>query len=516
MSATFALLPWLTTSGSVIVPSAKQVDIFHWFAGIELTRQEHLVVRARAGTGKTSTIIEALRYIPAGLTTLVCAFGKDIQLELAKRVAGIPGVEARTIHSLGLQCVKRFWPDVKVDFKTNDRETDLAARACGGTAPDPIKKLVATLCTKGRLTTPHAAKPEDLVTVAIEFECTPDESWERDGFGLDYVCAKALDAMILAAAEKPTRTGIDGADMIFLPVRNGWLRKIYDVVIVDEGQDMNACQLEIAQGLCRNNLVVVGDDRQAIFGFAGADSGSLDRLKVALDATVLPLNVTYRCGQVIVELAQQYVPNFEAGPSNPTGAITSITLDALTTAAGPSDFILSRVNAPLVSIAMKLLRAGKRTKIAGRDIGQGLIALVRKLKGRSVPDFLGKVAAWEAREVARLQPALAKATNGRKKTIEQKIEGIQDKASMLSSLADGAPSVEEIEARITGLFTDDGLGDKGLIVCSSVHKAKGREADRVFILKDTLRFDAGGEESNVIYVAVTRAKNELVWVTDKA
>lgn len=492
-------------------PSDYQRAIFAWFAAVKPDFTQHLIVRARAGTGKTTTICEALRYLPPGLRTLVCAFGKDIQLELAKRVEGIVGVEARTLHSLGLATVKRFWPDVKIIYGP-ERGDDLAQRVCGGTAPDAIKKLVAKLCEKGRLTAPHAAKTDDLVNAAIEFECAPDESWEADGFGLDYVCAKALDAMILAASEKP-RMGIDGADMLFLPVRNGWLRKTYDVVIVDEGQDMNACQLEIAQGLCRNNLVVVGDDRQAIYGFAGADSGSLDRLKAALTATELPLNVTYRCGKAIVAVAQGYVPDFEAGPDNPEGLVSFLPMDTLTAAAGPSDFVLSRVNAPLVSIAMKLLRAGKRTKIAGRDIGSGLIALVRKLKGRSVPDFLGKVAGWEAREVARLQPALAKATNGRKRTIEQKIEGIQDKASMLSSLADGAPSVAEIEARITALFTDDGLGDKGVIVCSSVHKAKGREADRVFVLRDTLR--SGGEEDNIAYVAVTRAKHELVWVSEK-
>jgi superfamily I DNA/RNA helicase len=503
------------------VPSTKQVAIFDWFAHIEIGKPKHLVVRARAGTGKTSTICAALAYVPKGVSVLVCAFGKDIQLELARRLADTPAVDVRTIHSLGLATVKRFWPDVKVDFKTNDRETDLAERACGSRAPDAIKKLVAKLCTKGRLTAPHAQVADDLVNVAIEFECTPDEQWERDGFGLDYVCQKALDAMVLAASEKPVRTGIDGADMLYLPVRNGWLRKTYDVGVVDEGQDMNVCQLEIVQGLTRNNFVTVGDDRQAIYAFAGADSGSLDRLKRQMQADELPLNVTYRCGKSIVRVAQGYVPDFEAGPDNDEGEILELGVnldgqpngETLTGAAGPGDFILSRVNAPLVSIAMKLLRAGKRTKIAGRDIGDGLVSLVRKLRGRSVPDFLAKVASWEAREVARLQPALAKATNGRKRTIEQKIEGIHDKAEMLISLADGAPSVDEIESRISALFTDDGLGDKGLIVCSSVHKAKGKEADRVFILRDTLR--SGGEEDNIAYVAVTRAKKTLVWVSDQ-
>ncbi len=498
-------------------PSDKQLAIFRWFERVVLGTARHLVVRARAGTGKTSTICEALRYVPAGVKVLVCAFGKDIQLELAARLKDTPAVDVRTLHSLGLAVVERFWPDMKVGYGP-DRAQALAQFACGNKAPDAVKKLVEKLVTKGRLCVPLAAGPDDLVTTAIEFECEPDEAWERDGFGLDYVCDRAYAAMVYAAEVKPVATGIDGADMLYLPVRNAWLRKSYDVVVVDEGQDMNACQLAIAQGLCRNNLVVVGDDRQAIYGFAGADSGSLDRLKAALTADELPLNVTYRCGKQIVAVAQALVPDFEAGEANGEGEVLTLGFgpdgqpngDTLVAAAGPGDFVLSRVNAPLVSVAMRFLRAGKRTKIAGRDVGEGLVSLVRKLKGRSVPDFLAKVAAWERRELDRFAPALAKATNGRRKTIEQKMDAVTDKAGMLAHLADGAKNVVEIEDRIVALFTDDGLGDKGLIVCSSVHKSKGKEADRVFVLRDTLR--TGGEEDNIAYVAITRAKRTLVWV----
>lgn len=484
--------------------SAQQNNVFVAF----LDSNDNVVVRARAGTGKTTTIEEAVkRYLVAnpGKSVTVCAFGKDIQLELQRRFAGY-NVTVKTLHAIGLAAVKRYWPDVAVAFGT-DREQDLAERVCGATAPDAVKKLVAKLTTKGRLCAPHATRMGELTDILYAFECDPDEQWEEDGFGVEYVEAKALAAMELAASEKPR--SIDGADMIFLPVRNRWLHKSEDMVVVDEAQDMNACQLEIAQGICRGRLVVVGDDRQAIFGFAGADAGSLDRLKAAYSATELPLNVTYRCAQSIVREAQSYVYDFVAGPENPEGSVEALAADKLTATAGPGDFVLSRVNAPLISVAMSLLRAGKRTKIAGRDIGKGLIGLVRKLRGTSVPDFLRKVDAWKDRELKRLD---AKFKNKESATYQGRLDGIRDQAEMLSSLADGARNVDEIVARIEALFTDDGLGDAGLIVCSSVHKAKGREAERVFILHDTLRPGMGLEEDNICYVGITRAKTTLVYV----
>lgn len=477
----------------------------------------NLVVRARAGCGKTTTIEEAVkRYLQAhsGRRVTVCAFGKDIQLELQARFAG-HAVTVKTLHSIGLANVKRFWPDVAVSFG-NEREQALAEAACGPIAPDAIKKLVAKLCTKGRLCAPHATELGQLTDVLYAFECDPDEGWEQDGYGVEYVESKALEAMELAASVKPRE--IDGADMLFLPVRNGWLRRSEDLVVADEAQDMNACQLEIAQGICKRaddggRLSVVGDDRQAIFGFAGADAGSLDRLKAAYDATELPLNTTYRCGTSIVAEAQRFVADFLAGPQNPEGLVSYTTREKLTAEAGPGDFILSRVNAPLVSVAMGLLRAGKRTKIAGRDIGKGLVTLTRKMKAGSVPDFMRKVEGWRQRESQRLEAKFkGKGDLNQNAAYMARLDAIQDQAEMLQSLADGARNVEEVVDRIEALFADDGLGDAGLIVCSSVHKAKGRERERVFVLSDTLRPGSNLEEDNICYVAITRAKSALVYV----
>lgn len=489
--------------------SEKQVAIFTQFLTQLLT---HLVVIARAGTGKTTTIVEAVNRLAVAFPKrqiVVCAFNKSIANELVKRITH-PNVVVKTLHAIGLSIVVRFWEGLKVSF-TTDRADDLAQQVCGGKAPDQIKRLVATLHTKGREITPHARKREDLMDLALTFECVPDETWSASGFDLNYVIDKALEAMELAATVKPVRTGIDGADMIFLPVRNGWMHKWADDVIVDEAQDMTFSQLELAQGICKDDgrMMLVGDNCQAIYAFRGADSESLSRLQAELKANQLPLNTTYRCSKAVVREAQRLVPDFEAGENNPEGSVTSIPMDKLMLEANHGDFILSRLNAPLVATAMTLLRNGKRARVAGRDIGKGLIVLVRKLaKGpasQSIPAFMTKLNVWQEREITRWTAADKPA----------KVDAVRDQAEMLIEMAATANSVKHLEERIEALFTDDGLGQAGVITCSSVHKAKGLEADKVFVLQNTLyRRGWTQEEQNIEYVAITRTKTHLVWVTE--
>lgn len=514
------------TSSTTRTWSAQQQNIFDWFmtsnaraANGTQRHAQHLIVRARAGTGKSTTIREGVKRAPEK-SILIAAFSKEIQVSMEKAITLLPdgtldtrpfSGRVQTLHAVGYACVRRFRDNIKVAFNA-DRADSLAKSVCGLRAPDAIVRLVSKLHTKGREIKPHASTMGDLTAIAVTFECEPDEMYSTMGFGLEYVEAKALEAMELAANIESGAT-IDGADMIFLPVRNGWLTKQFDLVVVDEAQDMTTAQLEIAQGVLNDGgrICIVGDDRQAIFAFRGADAESLDRLKAELNAAELGLTTTYRCGRRIVELAQAIVPDFEAGPNNAEGEILDCTMDKLIVNASAGDYILSRVNAPLVSIAMKLLRSGKRTRVAGRDVGKGLTSLIRKMKARSVPELLAKIEAWATRETARHRAQLTKATNGRKRALEAKIEAVLDQADMMTSLTDGARNVSEVEARIDALFTDDGLGQAGMITCSSVHRAKGQEADRVFVLRDTLR-NYSIEEENITYVAITRAKKTLVWV----
>lgn len=518
--------------------SPEQEAFYAWFAN----GTGHLVGRALAGTGKTTTIVEGVNRAPEA-RILVCAFNKRIAEELQSRITN-DRVEVKTLHGLGFSCVRRYWEKVNVEQRAGQRADGLAEAVCGKTAPDAIKRLVSKLHTKAREIAPLAATPDDLVDLALEFDCAPDKDWEKDGYDLSYVCVRALQAMELAASEKPA-AGIDFADMLFLPVRNHWLRPEYDLVVVDEGQDMTISQLLLAEGMCAGRFVIVGDNRQAIYAFRGADSESLDRLKTKLGAAELGLTTTYRCCQAVVREANRLVPALQAAPDAPEGSIADLPgIEALVEAAenktdkdGHShDFILSRTNAPLARVAMALIRRQKRVRIQGKDIGAGLKAIVRKLAtGRakdSMPEFLRKLATWRDREVERAR-ALKK---------DSQAEAVLDKAETIEVIADGATGVREVEARLDALFDD--ARNHGTIVCSSIHKAKGLEAERVFVLRDTLyppvactcghrhprgksgcercecrRYVASPaqqqEEQNIEYVGITRAKSALVWVAGK-
>src|SRR5690606_8710435 len=94
---------------------------------------------------------------------------------------------------------------------------------------------------------------------------------EEDGYTLEDLIVFTQEAMNLALEKDGT---IDFDDMIFVPVRNNWVRAWYNVVIVDECQDMNAAQIEMALRACKKGgrIIVVGDEKQAIYGFRGADS----------------------------------------------------------------------------------------------------------------------------------------------------------------------------------------------------------------------------------------------------
>ncbi len=110
------------------------------------------------------------------------------------------------------------------------------------------------------------------------------------------------------------------------PALGAELAGLFDYVLVDEYQDVNALQVDIVQHLCPDGsgLTVVGDDAQAIYGFRGADAGYLGALAQAYpNAVVIGLSTNFRSLQPILDLANAVRPVASSG-----GAALRIELSA--------------------------------------------------------------------------------------------------------------------------------------------------------------------------------------------
>lgn len=502
--------------------SGEQKSVFTWFANGCLPdgrTAKNLVVRARAGTGKTTTIKEAFSVAPEE-TALYCVFNKKNQRE-AKNAIFDPRVDIMTLHSLGLKFIQAVWPGIRPDDTVErDRVTKVVGKDTAREIKSQVYKLVGF--AKNTLISPTM---KDLIELAEErdIQCEKFEAQENGGWDRVKLAHHAM-LVLEASRERDPEGRISFNDMVWLPVRQGWVRAVYNLVVVDECQDMNLPQLMMAIAACRadGRICVVGDDRQAIYHFRGAASDGMDMMRVKLAAAELGLTITYRCPKKVVALAAAIVPDYRAADSAPEGIVEQAVIDNCMATIKIGDAIISRSNAPLMPLCLELLRKGTPARIEGRDVGKALLDIVEDLNARSVPQFITKVETWRERQIHRFENT---------EKLEEKAAQINDQADTLIAIAEGASSVGEIENRLRTLFQNS--DDKGVmpaVVLTTVHKAKGLEWEKVVMLRDTFNRKRPAsapplspeaeaararEEANIYYVALTRAKAHLVMATER-
>ena len=166
--------------------------------------------------------------------------------------------------------------------------------------------------------------------------------------------------------------------------------------------------------------------------------------------------------------------------------------------------VLCRYNAPLVSAFYDLISQGKNAYILGRDMTQGLIMAVDKITKN---DNMGTDEFWEL-FMTDFEFNFNKLIKQDKKA---QALALEDKKDCIEIFVHKATTVGGIKYEIKRVFDN---ADNGEIMLSTVHKAKGLEADNVYILAtDRMPHPLGGnEENNIAYVAITRAKKNLFFV----
>lgn len=476
--------------------STYQQAIFSHVAG---NGNGNLIVEAVAGSGKTTTIVEATKRVNG--TVLFLAFNKSIATELKAR-----GVNARTFHSLCFGVV-------------------LNARQQRDVCTDKLRRLIAEAMTAGHVTERQeklygafAGKLVGLArqsgigthlmddTAAAWFDLVAHHGLELDDEEANMDDAVAFARNLLTTSNADARVDFD--DLLYIAVRERLSLPKFDVVFVDEAQDTNAIQREILRKVRRNErsrIIAVGDPSQAIYGFRGADSESLNNIAAEFNAARLPLSVSYRCGQQIVELARTIVAHIEPAEGAQAGAVVDFDTKWNIHSMQAGDLVVCRTTRPIIALGYKMLKARKPVHIMGKDIGEGLVALINRMKAKGVDMLTLKLEAYKERECAKLIAAKN----------EAKAEAIADKVDALLAVIEGTPETERtvpgIIAAIRSMFADKA----NAVTLATIHKAKGLEADRVFWLnsKQPIKWARQPwqlqQEANLRYVAITRAKDFL-------
>lgn len=497
--------------------SNEQQNIFDRFTHTH----DNLCINAAPGSGKT-TVLKQLWELSPNTATLYLAFSKSIVQEAEQKMSKKDYSSISTFNSLGARlCSSNFKSKLDVN-KVYKHIKSTVEHLLPQKTRDKDRYSLYTLvqyCKSnlGITSLEYPFQARDAIQDLIDYfdlEEYPD---------IIQHCQKVLES-----SNKDTKT-IDFADQLLLPVLYDLQFPLYELCLVDEAQDVNNIQREILWALKDRNTdiryVYVGDAHQAIYSFRGALSDSLRVLSDEFGCDGFPLTYTYRCSKNIVRAAQALWPNdIRYLEDSREGIVRNVLNDdnleneflkpverkyPRTIQAeiwNQESFILCRTMAPLVNFAYQLLRANTPCQVKGRDIGKSFISYIQKSNTVYVNDFLEYMDRDIGEKIERAQ--IKKDSN--------KILALYDKMDTLKVFSDAVQSVyvSDVIVFIENLFKEG----KG-ITLSTIHRSKGLEADKVFILAADLMPHPLAtkpweieQESNIQYVAITRAKNELVYI----
>ena len=450
-----------------------------------------IMIQADAGCAKTSTLeMLAKQQARAPIPALAIAFNKKTANELQARMP--PSFKCKTLSGLGYSAwaKKLGMRQLNVqEYKINDLIKELGPDWIDDFAKDEdafmlVKDLINGARQAGLMHSEWEEQHPGLIS-----DCK--ESWD----GLSDEAQPREDVRLLAREvlrrdiEMALEGTVDFDDMVYCSVLLGGRYEQYPLVLVDEMQDLNELNIIQVSRVARGRIIAVGDPKQGIYQFRGADPEAIEKLRALRPKWLdFPLHVTFRCPKVMVAKQQGHAPGFTAHEANPEGefirwikndeAEGAIMYNGLRSSGwtykwmkglcGPGEkpFVMCRNNAPLMALAFKLIKEGKVPLMLGRDIGKSLVSLSRKIEPKdSAPldQFIEKVNKWKKDETAKAQQAKR----------GWLVSGINDRADSLLAVADSisAKDTGALRKAIVELFRKS----DGDVELSTGHRAKGLE-----------------------------------------
>jgi hypothetical protein len=427
-----------------------------------------ILVNAVAGSGKTSILMQLAENYSKGV---YLAFNKAIVKEVVPKLP--LGWSCKTFNSFGLAITKGHYPNAKVNFNKYSQY-----------AYNPSPTLaVKHMSLNGNIS---------------------DDSWkstcDRFKIGFNYI-REAQD--ILKSGKRDT-SEISGEDMLQYPIDNGWKSESFDVVLVDECQDLNPQQLAFLSCIPTKKIIFVGDSNQAIYGFRGSDPYALDNIRDLYNPIEYDMTQSFRCPTEVLKSVTRIVPNILSTKTGGTISKAKIKdTDFL-----DECFIISRTNNNLVKLAYRFILNNDHFSIGG--------AFIKQLKNDLNNAFKGCTRLSDMRDnvMRKYNTELTKASGNKWST-----DNIENKYDSLLSIIDMSNSPADITKFVKSLtLHSDSASCRKLM---TIHAAKGLESENVYFVKagscDYFKEKAETnwekqQEDNLYYVACTRALQNLVFI----
>ena len=468
-----------------------------------------LMVVARAGAAKTTTLTWCAREIRSGGIAL--AFNRGIAREMAQALPR--RFRASTLNAQGMRVLTRNgtrpWtieatkiPRLLAEAASNAREADrgrLWARY-----DEMLSHLRRAQC-EGWLPDKRARAPWDSLPGIDDQTMRASVQWEATPLELATMTRVGRESWRLAVEEGC----IDLTDQLLLPAACDLDVRHERAVLIDEAQDLSRVDHALTMKMIGSStqVIAVGDPFQAIYGFRGAMEGSMQTLKRMHRLRTGRLSTTFRCATEIVREAIKREPrvhDLRARDGAPRGEVRDAgVVDPLTLPAGVT--VLCRNNAPLVKLCIARIDAGHPVLMRNTATLRAARETLRHIENQGHTERGQAIAAIDQWE----EEALIEArTEGRRRAIADQAETLK------ALLRNGKASVADALRTVDRTLSPD--HDPAAVQLSTIHGAKGLEWPEVWWLDQQLcKPDEEPQDAHLIYVAITRAKERLVYCRSK-
>ncbi|MBF0592501.1 MAG: ATP-dependent helicase [Nitrospirae bacterium] len=286
-----------------------------------------LLVSAGPGAGKTRVLTERIRRLlkeeSGNFQILALTFTNKAANEMIERLKDIPDINERafigTLHSFCTDVLARRGKPVGIDglpqiFSNPYDRTSILTMAINDDS-----YLLHELKETGD--TEKQKKTIDIwLQRIIHYKSSLRGLSEIDD-KIDRRIFEGYQSALCASG------AVDFEDLLFLtyqlfderPKIADFYRRLYRFICIDEAQDLNLAQYQVIRALCGdeyNNIMMVGDKKQSIYGFNTADPKFMDDFIKDYNATVIELHENFRCSRSVVARAKMLDDTYLAGVDN--------------------------------------------------------------------------------------------------------------------------------------------------------------------------------------------------------